>query len=72
MSKVKCFSCDWSGYEDDLEIKMSNIPYLWNRISPGQEVPAGECGQCGGLCYLDLSDDRPNIPKKSGISLIMP
>ena len=49
---VKCDNCEWIGDESDLEIRMSNISHLVNRINPGEIVPAGECNECGALCYL--------------------
>lgn len=45
---VCCGDCDWAGAASDLpEIK--DLP---ERITPGSEVPAGECPNCGSLAYV--------------------
>ena len=49
---VECDSCGWTGDESDLKIRMNNISHLVNRINTGEIVPAGECNECGALCYL--------------------
>jgi hypothetical protein len=27
------------------------IPHFWERVSPGEIVPSGECPKCGALCH---------------------
>lgn len=48
--KVVCANCDWSGTED--EVTLDGAPGLDERLTPGDEVPAGECPECLCFCYL--------------------
>lgn len=45
-----CDNCGhtFTYHEGDL----GEIPYLWQRIEPGSEVPAAACPRCGALAYL--------------------
>lgn len=49
---VKCDDCGkvWS---EDVVKSLAEIDRLWDRIDPGGVVPAGECPECGALCYED-------------------
>jgi len=51
---VQCASCDWTGTEDS--VSTADIKNFWQRVNPGELVPAGECPLCGSLCYVDDSD----------------
>jgi hypothetical protein len=51
-----CGICEWSGRESKLKCGLAYIPDLFSRIEVGGEVPAGECPECGGLCYLEKGD----------------
>jgi hypothetical protein len=43
-----CQDCEWRGTVADC-----NEPAdLWERVEPGERVPAGECPDCGALCSL--------------------
>ena len=48
-----CDNCGWEGGEDKLAAKWPLIPDLFQRVEPGQEIPAGECPKCGALTYRD-------------------
>lgn len=64
---VHCGNCDWTGVEAD-------AGPLWDpdfRLSPGDEIPVGECPECSALCYLhptkfDLSDMKDRALAKAG------
>lgn len=49
---VRCANCEAEFDTDFLTDKFPEIPGLLQRIEPGGEVPAGECPECGALCYL--------------------
>jgi len=44
----KCENCEtiW----DDEEI-ITPIPHLEERVAPGEEMPSGECPDCGAVCH---------------------
>lgn len=50
-----CGICEWQGPESKLKCKLDEIHHLAQRLEPGAEVPAGECPECGGLCYLEAN-----------------
>lgn len=43
-----CGNCDKSF--NDIP-GLSQVHYLAERLTPGNEVPSGECPECGALCY---------------------
>jgi len=43
-----CDNCQERFRDEDLVLP---IPNLWERLEVGGEVPAGECPECGALCY---------------------
>ena len=45
---VRCGNCGWHGKA----AKTLPIQDLEERITPGEEVPVGECPECGCLCHL--------------------
>lgn len=49
---VECNDCTWSGLELDLLVTLDEVPNLFERISPGETVPAGECPSCGALAAV--------------------
>lgn len=52
MAKAKCYNCRTITDEESL-----NEPSdLWERVEPGEEMPAGECPKCGALAYLVESE----------------
>jgi hypothetical protein len=46
---VQCDNCDWEGPLAQVERLVGDVE---SRLQIGGEVPAGECPDCGGLCYL--------------------
>lgn len=44
---IKCSECSWSGQEDELD----PVTHLGERVGPGEEMPLGECPECGELLY---------------------
>lgn len=52
--KAICTSCGSLYNEDDI-IPLAEVKGLAERLTPGEEVPAGECPdlECGALVYLD-------------------
>ena len=51
--RYSCNNCEWVGNE--LEIEFPDIPDLASRLSPGEEVPAGECPLCRSLAHVTES-----------------
>lgn len=51
--KVRCGNCGLTTTEDKI-VQPEDTPdlYVNVRLDPGGEVPAGECPDCGALCYL--------------------
>lgn len=47
--KYVCGNCDKGYFEID---DMAEIRDLTQRVEPGGTMPAGECHECSGLCYL--------------------
>ena len=57
---VRCGNpgCEWAGDIDDT----TEIRDFWGRVDPGDEMPAGECPECGWLAYMvkpDVLDKEP-------------
>jgi hypothetical protein len=44
----RCANCDWEGPMSQTR----PIRRLGERVEPGEEMPAGECPQCGALAHL--------------------
>lgn len=34
------------------------IPHFWERVSPGETMPSGECPACGSLCHPISADEQ--------------
>lgn len=49
--EIRCENCN-ATYQsaDELERSGYEIPDLWDRVSPGEPAPSGECNECGSLC----------------------
>jgi len=52
---VHCDNCTWTGSIDDVVYPQD----LFERLTPGAEVPAGECPKCGALAYLVKPEPEP-------------
>jgi len=63
--KAKCDNCGLLVVR--CKADLANIPQLFERIEPGNEVPAGECPSCGCLCYVVKK--TPKQPKSGSIKL---
>ncbi len=46
-----CGNCSWQGPLAAAK-ELAHVPELAQRLTPGDEVPAGECPKCGALAYL--------------------
>jgi hypothetical protein len=44
-----CWNCD-SRYAVN---KLDDVCDAHERLEPGEEIPAGQCPECGHLCYLE-------------------
>ena len=58
-ARVECDNCDWEGgFADPIFSHVISDPGA--RIGIGAPAPAGECPDCGALCYLV----QPEPPKR--------
>ena len=46
--QVKCQDCDWTGRAEDVE----PLSRAWERVQPGDIMPAGACPKCGAAAML--------------------
>ncbi len=44
-----CQNCGWQGPDSSLK---TPIPDIFQRVDPGEEMPSGECPDCGALCHI--------------------
>ena len=49
---VECADCGRLWPRGEFPGDIASIEDLYERLDPGSEVPAGECPECGALCYL--------------------
>jgi hypothetical protein len=51
---VRCNNCEWEG-EDTSEgfTPFGKCCDLYERLVPGEEIPAGDCPECRCFCYLE-------------------
>ena len=50
LAPFHCADCD--GRFTEAEIRpLMELPHLYERLTPGDTVPSGECRSCGGFCY---------------------
>jgi hypothetical protein len=57
---VKCECCEWKGHESDLDESVWSYNGIYQRISPGDVMPAGTCPKsvgknrlCSSLVYFN-------------------
>ncbi len=43
-----CDNCDWEGGEE----KLDDVCDLFERVHPGDVMPAGQCPECQALCFV--------------------
>jgi len=48
---TECDNCGAKVTEQTL-IPLHEVKHLFLRINPGNEIPAGECRECGALAYI--------------------
>jgi hypothetical protein len=46
----ECGNCGEVWKDEDIK-PLIDVHHLWERISPGEIVPSGECPDCGALCH---------------------
>ncbi len=51
--KAECGNCGWTGAPD----RLNAIADIEQRVSSGEETPAGECPECGSLAHLIEDSD---------------
>jgi hypothetical protein len=53
-----CQNCRKTFTED----KLAEITHgIWERVSPGEIMPSGECPSCGALCHPVVKSASPNL-----------
>ena len=52
-----CSYCDWQGPAD----KCGPLKNAWERVAPGDTMPAGECPECNASAMLDEDKAEPCI-----------
>jgi Zn finger protein HypA/HybF involved in hydrogenase expression len=52
----ECGNCGEEWAEDELD----SIENLEQRIGAGEEVPSGQCPDCGSLCHLIANEEKDN------------
>lgn len=50
-----CGKCSLTFFEQELKTDLDDIPHVGKLLTPGTEVPVGECPNCGTLAYLAKS-----------------
>ena len=52
-----CQCCGWQGPVE----QCGPLRNAWERVQPGEVMPAGECPECNASAMLDPDPDRPRI-----------
>lgn len=52
--RAHCQNCDWQGHVDDLD----PCGDLWERTTEGDTVWAGDCPECGAMCFTVSEMER--------------
>lgn len=52
--ECECQNCGATWFQSELK----PIEHLFERVSPGEIMPAGECPDCGALCHIVKEGDR--------------
>lgn len=55
MTTYACQNCDWKGPKEALR----SISDVFERVGPGEEMPAGECPDCGALAHAEAPAPAP-------------
>jgi hypothetical protein len=58
-----CQNCDWQGHTDDLD----PIANVWERTDEGDTIWAGDCPECGAMCFtvaeIERQEKLPNAAR---------
>jgi hypothetical protein len=65
---VVCDNCDWQGVAQELD----DIADAQERLTPGDEVPAGQCPECGALAYLSKEEKPRKVYVVQGVHWSVP
>lgn len=60
----ECANCDWKGAVEEVE----QIQHFWERVEPGEIMPAGECPKCGALAHLVKREPLDHPPEWDDIT----
>ncbi len=52
-----CQSCGWNGPAD----RCGPLKNAWERVAPGDAMPAGECPECNASAMLDEDNSEPCV-----------
>jgi hypothetical protein len=55
--RCHCANCDWQGSWAETR----DVRDFWQRIAPGEVVPAGECPHCGALAHPLPQPEPPSF-----------
>jgi len=58
--KPTIFACDNCGGEY-VAAQLNPVADLWERVSPGDTMPDGECPECGALCFVTETPEDKRI-----------
>lgn len=61
-TKVRCDDCGHTCLESECDRIYPNIPHLYERMAPGEEVPAAECPECGALAHEVRTKKKRKLP----------
>ena len=48
----ECGECDWTGQESGIAVDLFEAPDLFERLTVGHPLPAGESPECGAWAYV--------------------
>ena len=57
ISTATCQSCGWNGPAD----RCGALKNAWERVAPGDVMPAGECPVCSASAMLDENNSEPCV-----------
>jgi hypothetical protein len=58
MRIARCDDCKAEyNFDGAMIIPLCDVPHLFERLTPGEETPAGACNKCGALCFLVKDQD---------------
>lgn len=63
MIMFECMNCGKS-YQDVEELKPLELATIFERVAPGEPMPAGECPACGAVCHSFAPEVEPEDVEK--------